>query len=228
MRASCLKCWPVMAALVWCIGCGGGDPPAGTDTAPAAIPDSSTTSQRTAPGASGNDSAAPPSEVVALFLDSVRRGDESVTLSLLTDLAQQEIRRSGLEVAPIGSPEARFTIGQVRYVEQDPDGAFVECLWSEPLEGRAEGMNTEVVWALRRQAGAWKVAGMAIDLGAEDEPLVIDFEDSQDLMALAGNEEPTANVDTETARYLPSDVEPQYSAPPAAQIAQPPLEGRLR
>jgi hypothetical protein len=228
MRASCLKCWPVMAALVWCVGCGGGSPPAGTETTPAAVPDSSTTSQRTAPGGSGKDTAPPPSEVVALFLDSVRRGDESVTLSLLTDLAQQEIRRSGLEVAPIGSPEARFTIGQVRYVEHDPDGAFVECMWSEPLEGSAEGMNTEVVWALRRQAGAWKVAGMAIDLGAEEEPLVIDFEDSQDLMALAGGEEPAATAQPQTDRYLPDDVVPQFSAPPAAQLAQPPLEGRLR
>ncbi len=76
----------------------------------------------------------PPNEVVAMFSDSIRRGDKETTIKLITMAARQEIQRRGLTIDPPGSPQSSYKIGEVRFMDQDRDAAYVESLWIEPGE----------------------------------------------------------------------------------------------
>jgi hypothetical protein len=64
----------------------------------------------------------------------------------------------------------------VQHPDNDPDAAYVSCLWSEKFENE-ETESYEVVWVLRRETAGWRVAGMATQLADSEEPVFLDFED---------------------------------------------------
>ncbi len=72
-----------------------------------------------------------PGEVVALFLDSLRRGDETTANSVLTTQAQAELAKTDYVIEPLGTPKAN-TDRSRRLCRQRKDDGLVECTWSEP------------------------------------------------------------------------------------------------
>ncbi len=109
--------WILMLSAVPCLtGCTGGS------SASKEKPESAST--QTAKG----EAITPASEVVAQFLDSFRRGDETTAGKLLTQAAIAEIKRCNLELAPPGSPESSFEIGKTAYEDDAKDTA-----WSQPF-----------------------------------------------------------------------------------------------
>jgi hypothetical protein len=168
----------VTLALMVCVGCGKADPVAQTE------------------GPKTSESLAPeptPTEIVSQFLDRVRRGgQDSYAGQLLTQTAQSELARIGRSVQPIGSPDASFVVTRSEPVPGDNGAMLVQSLWTEP---NADGTKSsyEVVWALQHESVGWRISGLAMELGAGAEPMVINFEDG-DRMAQLFAEEPETEV----------------------------------
>ena len=105
-------------------------------------------------------SSSTPDAAVSAFLQALRDGDDAVALALLTPKAREETAKKYLAVQPPGTPNASFRIGKVEYLSADKTGAHVNSTWTE--QDQQQGPSSfEIVWALRRQADGWRIAGMA-------------------------------------------------------------------
>jgi hypothetical protein len=141
-----------------------------------------------------------PEEVVGAFLDGMRTGNAAVIANLLSTRARKEIADKGLDIAPIGSPQAKFEIGVAQVSDpNDPNTVLVSSNWLEP--GAANGQPAseyEVVWALVRESAGWRICEMAVDTHQEGEEIqVVNFENLSDVVpagnAPAANAPPTSN-----------------------------------
>ena len=82
------------------------------------------------PGPSGEIPSDPIGRVVYDFLESVRVGQgENAAAKLLTPLALQKIQEQDLNIAPPGSPTARFKVTHVEMMEGDR--AVVDSTWTD-------------------------------------------------------------------------------------------------
>jgi hypothetical protein len=160
-------------------------------------------------GTSGSTAAGPvPSDPVAQvvyeFLEAVRCGDTETSSLRLTPLALQRTNELDLNFSPPGSPTARFAVGAVEMI--DAEKAVVECTWTDQ---DADGVprDEKITWALKLNAGTWRISGMAADMGPDQPPVVMDFENPGQLA-------PRTNTPV---------AQPQTSPTPL-QAAQPPQD----
>lgn len=159
-------------------------------------------------GTSGSSAGGPvPSDPIAQvvyeFLDAVRCGDTETSSARLTPLALQRTSELDLNFSPPGSPTAKFQVGAVEMV--DAEKAVVECVWTDQ---DADGVyqDEKITWALKLNGGQWRISGMAADMGADQEPVVMDFENPGQLAS-----------ESQAAA-------PQTNSPPARQAVQPPQD----
>ncbi len=175
------------------VGCGGSE-----EVAQQASPNTNvaTTSAKSPAETSATD-------VVSQFLDQVRRGGEnSGAGELLTQRAQAELKRIGRTVQPIGSPDARFNVTQAREVPNEPNSMLVQSIWTEPGPEGTQN-DFEVVWAVQREASGWRISGLAMEIDPTEPPIVIDFENGEEMAKLlAGSEgsETTSENGTQAAK----------------------------
>ncbi|MBL9164854.1 MAG: hypothetical protein JNL18_19150 [Planctomycetaceae bacterium] len=198
--------WAAVAAIGFSVGCGGSDAPA-----PSASNGAAGGNGAAAPGPSGEIPSDPVGRVVYDFLESVRVGQgENAAAKLLTPLALQKIQEQDLNIAPPGSPTARFKVTHVEMLEGDR--AVVESTWSD-VDADGKQYQEPIYCALRICDGQWRIHGMAQYMGEGQQPMVIDFEN---LDALIEQQPAPQNV--------PSD---QLVAPaaeqPAASVATDPF-----
>ncbi|WP_146595326.1 hypothetical protein [Novipirellula galeiformis] len=188
--------------LIATLGCG-----SGSDVAEQASSEPAASS--TAPPAAAKSS---PTDVVSQFLDQVRRGGEdSGAGDLLTERAQAELKRIGRSVQPIGSPDARFNVTQAREVPGEANSMLVQSIWTEPGPDGTQS-DFEVVWALQLEAAGWRISGLAMEIDPSQPPIVIDFENGDEMAKLlAEGEEPAATPqsDAQTPPTGPNDLSPQ-------------------
>lgn len=126
----------------------------------------------------------PTKQTVATFLDSIRRGDEATANMMLTPLARAEISQTQYVIARIGSPEGTFKIGRTGFPYPDQNVALVECQWNEPASKTQAEVVMDIVCEVRKEDEGWRISGMAVTVVGENEPLVIDFEDRNQLQRL--------------------------------------------
>jgi hypothetical protein len=152
-------------------GCGKSDTSPQADTTPAARRPGAV-----APAAASlNIDAA--KDAVSHFLDAIRRGgDTGGAHSLLTTDACNVLESLGRSVQPIGSPAAKFIVTRSEAVAGHPNSALVHSTWSEPSDSGAVE-SFQVVWALEWEQQSWKISGLAMELDATQDPMIIDFED---------------------------------------------------
>jgi hypothetical protein len=157
----------------------------------------------------------PAAQTVYQFLDAVRRGNsDGAAGRMLTPLALKHITERNQNIAPPGSPTARFQIGRVAKSE---DGtAIVEALWTD-VDADGKPYEEPMICALRLCDGQWRIYGMAEDLGPNRPPMVIDFE-NLDASAPSASSAATAGSHPVAA--------PSAGAP--AQIAQDPFQSERR
>lgn len=163
------------------------------------------TAQTSSPNANASSSARSSegpqaTEIVSQFLDRVRRGGtESGAESLLTELAQAQLKRLGRTIEPIGSPDASFTVTRGEVVPDDPNSMLVHSLWREP-DGQGANAEYQVVWALQREAVGWRISGLAMEVEAGQEPLVLNFEDESSVQAVLGVSDPGIPTDDNSSQ----------------------------
>lgn len=149
----------VALGLAGAVGCGGGEANQLTAT-PAA-------------GASGTIPTDPIARVVYEFFDAVRQGRTQDANQRLTPLALERITELDMNIAPPGSPTARFQVGPVKTVQNDH--ALVELTWTD-LDADGKPYDEPILCELRTVDGQWRICGMAQDLGPDQPPMVMDFE----------------------------------------------------
>ncbi|MFN9592973.1 MAG: hypothetical protein ACK56G_09725 [Pirellulaceae bacterium] len=236
-----MKRWMLAATLgVTSLGIG-----CGQSGSNASKPSSGGPSSQVAKANETNNEAPEAAEIVAQFLESVKKGDRDRVAGLLTDLAIESLDKAGIEVAPPGSPQATFELGETRYTDTDKDAAYVELAWTEPAEQGGTPVRSEALFALRKEPKGWRIAGMVLDNGPNQPPEIIDFENIAALAppgaSPASATGPSAPGDTQVApasgtaalpagqtalpQTPPSLQQPSFGAPgqvPPATLQQPP------
>ena len=198
--------WAAVAAVGFSVGCGGSDASKPAASAPAA----------NGAAAAGEIPSDPIGRVVYDFLESVRIGKgEDAASKLLTPLALQKIQEQDLNIAPPGSPTARFVVNHVEMLENG-DHAVVQSTWTD-VDADGKQYQEPIYCALRICDGQWRIHGMAQEM--------IDFE-SLDAMLEAEQKE----LDQMSPANVPAD---QLAAPggqtapageqPAASVASDPF-----
>jgi len=160
-----------------------------------------------------------------MFSDSIRRGDKETTIKLITLAARKEIQRRGMTIDPPGSPEASYKIGEVKFLDEDKDAAYVESVWIEPGVDGQPSQQTEVVWAVNKEPEGWRISGLAIDMGPNEQPTLVDFENLDMGVVDAPSNSPSDKVAGATAApasngfQAPGNVAPSTNAQNASPTA---------
>ncbi len=209
-----------LLALSLALGCSG---PAANNTA-----------QKTEPAATENKTAATlpqpvvvnavgtePGQVVAVFLDSLRRGDEKTANSVLTSLARQEVQKANYQIQPPGSPEGKYEIGRVAYLPENDKVALVECNWIDPAAAGQKPDVTEIVCEVHQETDGWRISGLGFKLAGMDETLTVDFENAKALNETI--DAATAAFQPPAAGTAPNNGAAQPAPQTGTQIALPPV-----
>lgn len=228
----------LIGATPWCVGCGGSG--GGTAQVPTQAP-----TTQTQPLASNAPELSPAAEIVAQFLDGVRRGDEVTAAKFFTAIAVEEIKKSGYEFAPPGTPDATFALGKTAYTDEEKDTAYVQVNWIEPDPNGGPSQTTEAVFVMRLEEAGWRIASLVVDElqlvkdaegqeRQESVPIALDFENltQQAQMAQLATQAPpngaqtTAQPNAQTATQPNGAPNPQFPSPtqtpgPAGNFAVP-------
>lgn len=164
------------------VGCGGADN-AGSPTASSASTTNAPT-QTAAAEVVQNGVGTEPAHCVAIFLDSLRSGDEAAANGVLTTKAREELAKTAYEMQPLGTPQGKFEIGRVGYpFPEDKSIALVECEWSEPPVEGQEPLRMDIVCEVHKESQGWRISGLGVNVPGSEETLVLDFEDAAALQA---------------------------------------------
>lgn len=207
-------CALALAALPLTVGCGGGD----SGSAPSTASSSETSPATTAPAQATpapmeivqDGSNTPAAESVAIFLDSLRRGNEAGANGVLTLKAREELAKTSYVIQPLGTPEGQFQIGRVSYSDDYQDTALVECLWQEPANAGEQAVSMDIVCEVRKENVGWRISGIAVSIPETEETLVLDFEDAvalqQTIDLATGQTQPQQPTQTGTGQPAPAGM----------------------
>jgi hypothetical protein len=120
-----------------------------------------------------------PDKAVHDFLDAVRRGDDAKAAKMLTPVAREKTAELHMVVAPPGSETAQFEVGEVEMVSED--GAHVATTWTD-VDAEGNRHSDQILWILRKEKEGWRVAGMATKIFDDELPIILNFEDPQDML----------------------------------------------
>lgn len=166
-----------------------------------------------------------PDQVVEVFLNALRNGDEATTASLLTTKARVETAKHDITVAPESAPHASYKVSPAQILPENPAGAHVTSVWTENFQQQQPdgslapaSVTYEIVWVMRNEPQiGWRVAGMAVEIAPGQEPEFMNFEDPVDMLAKRAAAIAASNAVENSAQNPPATV-----AEPAIQAAQQP------
>ncbi len=243
-RKYALHCLTIAAlSLPFAVGCGGNSTTTADNTAAPTGAAASTSNQATAATAAQpivvDGAGTEPAQAVAIFLDSLRRGDETAANAVLTAKSREEIAKTNRVLQPLGTPEGQFKIGRLSFPYSDStDVALVECIWTEPAQAGEPEVSIDIVCEVHKESEGWRISGMVVSLTGTEESVVLDFEDAGSLEATieAATGQPKAQAtatttpgkSTNQATYgtlpeLPSFPQATGGSTGIDQIALPPL-----
>lgn len=133
-------------------------------------------------GGSGSAAVEPAKAAVVAFLDAIKRGDDAAASSMLTKVARAKTEELGLSVAPPVNPTAAYSIRDCELVGEGGDLVHVGTTWTDT---DADGFTStdNVVWVVRLDPEGWRVVGMAMRIFDDLPPLLLNFEDPEDMLA---------------------------------------------
>lgn len=117
-------------------------------------------------------------QAVRDFLDAVRAGNDEKAASMLTPLARQKTSETSRAVAPPASDTAKYTVGEVEMI--GPDAAHVASEWID-LDEQGQTATEVILWIVHKCDEGWRIAGMAAKPFPDQDPLVLNFEDPDDM-----------------------------------------------
>jgi len=120
-----------------------------------------------------------PAAATREFLEALRTGNDEKAAAMLSAAAREKTAAMNRSVTPPASDTARFSVGKVDYVNDD--GARVFCTWTDRDED-GETKTDEAIWVLRREPQGWRVVGVAAQVFPGEAPLLLNFEDPEDMV----------------------------------------------
>lgn len=124
-----------------------------------------------------------PQAVVERMLKAVQQGNEGLAERCLSESAIKRTAQAGLAVAPPGSSDAKFSLGDVSY----QDGiALVPCEWTAP-DAQGQTRTDSIVWRLRQGPQGWRIIGMQAEIFPGQPALVLDFENPEEILRIQQN-----------------------------------------
>jgi hypothetical protein len=127
--------------------------------------------------------ATPPQDakaVVTSFLEAFRKGDNDAATSLLTSVARQKVEATGLSVAPPANDRVRIEVDDAVYPTPGRDIAHVPTKWID-LDATGKPRTDKATWVCRLEPEGWRVAGFAAYVFEGEDPLLLSFEDPEDM-----------------------------------------------
>jgi len=166
--------WLVMSAVLAVVasGCGKSTGTGESSTAPG-------DAARPNPVAQSSVKPEGPAAAAQEFLEALRSGNDDKASKMLSTAARQKTASLNRSVTPPASDTAHFTLGKVEYVNDD--GARVACTWTD-LDEEGKPKTDEAIWVLRREDNVWRIAGVAAQVFPGEPPLLLNFEDPQDML----------------------------------------------
>lgn len=160
------------------LGCGQAN-----DPSTAGAPKSGETDAQAKVATSTNPASAanldPAAKAVFEFLDAVRTGSDAKATAMLSTVAREKAAELNRSVRPPASDTAKFQVGTVQYIGND--GARVNTLWTD-LDENGESQTDEAIWVVRKETEGWRVAGVAATVFDGDPPLLLNFEDPEEMV----------------------------------------------
>jgi hypothetical protein len=142
----------------------------------------------TLPGCSGSAGTATAAgadqakATVATFLEAIKRGDDAGARAMLTKVARAKTEELGISVAPPVASTATYSIRETEAIAGADDLVHVGTTWTDTdTDGFTSTEN--IVWAVRLDPEGWRVAGMATKIFEDLPPLLLNFEDPEDMIA---------------------------------------------
>jgi hypothetical protein len=124
----------------------------------------------------------PAAAVVVAFLEALKRGDDAAAKALLTQVARAKTEELDISVAPPVNDTATYTVRGAEMIGEDHDIVHVGTTWTDvDVDGTQTSDN--VVWVVRLDPEGWRVVGMAMRIFADMPPLLLDFEDPEDMLS---------------------------------------------
>ena len=124
----------------------------------------------------------PAKATVTAFLEAIKRGDDATARTMLTKVARAKTEELGISVAPPVTSTATYSIRECELIPGTEDLVHVGTTWTDT---DPDGFTTteNVVWAVRLDPEGWRVAGMATRIFDDMPPLLLNFEDPEDMIA---------------------------------------------
>ena len=124
----------------------------------------------------------PAKQAVVAFLDALKRGDDAAARGLLTTVARAKTEELGFQVAPPVADTATYSVRDCELVGEGDDLAHVATVWTDVDETGAK-TSENVIWVVRLDPEGWRVVGMAMRIFEDLPPLLLNFEDPEDMLA---------------------------------------------
>jgi len=144
-------------------------------------------STKATPASASNASAATPAtpsldakEVVSRFLDAIRKGDNDEAMKYLSRKARQEAEASGRYVVPPPNESAKIVVEDAVYPNADHVIAHVPTSWID-LDDSGKPRTDKATWVCRLEPEGWRVAAFAAYVFEGEDPLLLNFEDLDDM-----------------------------------------------
>jgi hypothetical protein len=140
-------------------------------------------SASSAPQASSAMAATEPAkQAVVTFLEAIKRGDNETASGMLSKVAKAKTEELGMMVAPPVKPSATYSVSECEVVGDADDLVHVATTWTDTDD---EGFKSSenVVWVVRLDPEGWRVVGMATKVFPDLPPLLLNFEDPEDMVA---------------------------------------------
>lgn len=133
-------------------------------------------------GTAGLGKTEPAKATVVTFLEAIKRGDDTVARGMLTKVARMKTEELGISVTPPVADSATYSVRECEVVGDAGDLVHVATTWQD-VDG--DGFKTEenVVWVVRLDPEGWRVVGMAMRVFDDMAPLLLNFEDPEDMLA---------------------------------------------
>jgi hypothetical protein len=133
-------------------------------------------------GGPAGDVAAPAKQAVVTFLEAIKRGDDAAARTMLTTTARAKTEELGISVAPPVNDTATYSVRECEVIGDGGDLVHVATTWTD-VDADGFQSTDNVIWVVRLDPEGWRVVGMAMRVFEDLPPLLLNFEDPEDMLA---------------------------------------------
>jgi hypothetical protein len=149
---------------------------AANGSAPAAATAAASPAAASLPAASAQDAKI----IVAGFLEAIRKGDDEKAKRFLTKIARQKADETGRCVTPPANDNAKIEVSDPTFPTPAHDIVHVPTVWID-LDESGKPRPEKATWVCRLEPEGWRVAGFAAYVFDGEDPLLLSFEDPEDM-----------------------------------------------